>query len=379
MNGLFTEVGPCEIIQEEDGSYSTRPRVWGWDRSSNILFIDQPTHVGFSYDERVNASIDFKEYKSGRADSYKEPLPLPDGVPEWRFKNGTFSSGLLDNTEYSTNMAARASWHFLQGFLSVFPQYNPGTRPGSNVAGPSFINLFGESYGGTYGSIFADFFQEQNNQLKDGLLPADTLDIHLGSVGIVNGVLDVLVAAVSVLEFAYNNTYGIEGINLTTFRESISAVDEKMGCRDLVSQCGTMAALHDPEGFGNDNRTNSVCGRAFRICSEVARAAGPPAVNRSQYDYRVRPQVVPGNVLSEYLNNVDVLHSIGAPVNFSSSSHAVYDLYSASKYSNILTLCLNRRFTDSCNRRGFGPRHSTGLLGRLAGSRHQGSPHLRRC
>ena len=331
MDGLFVQVGPCEIIQEEDGSYSTRPRVWGWDRSSNILFIDQPTQVSFSYDERVNASIDFSEYRSGSIESHKQPSPLPDGVPEWRFENGTFSSGLLNNTEYSTKMAARASWHFLQGFLSVFPQYNPGTRPGSNVAEPCFINLFGESYGGTYGSIFADFFEEQNDRLKNGLLPADTLDVHLGSVGIVNGILDVLVAAVSALKFAYNNTYGIKGINLTTFQNSISAMNDKMGCRDLVSQCGKMAALHDPEGLGNDNSTNSVCGNALSICNQAASPAGPTAVDRSQYDYRVKPQVVPGNALSEYLNNVDVLHSIGAPINFTSSSHAVYNAFSTSK------------------------------------------------
>ena len=50
MVGLFAEVGPCEVIQQSDGSYGTQPRLCGWDRSSNILFIDQPTQAGFSYD-----------------------------------------------------------------------------------------------------------------------------------------------------------------------------------------------------------------------------------------------------------------------------------------------------------------------------------------
>jgi hypothetical protein len=43
--GMFAENGPCEVIQMADGSYGTKARMWGWDRSSNILFIDQPTQV----------------------------------------------------------------------------------------------------------------------------------------------------------------------------------------------------------------------------------------------------------------------------------------------------------------------------------------------
>jgi hypothetical protein len=40
MVGLFEEIGPCEMVQLPSGSYSTQPRLWGWDRSSNLLFID---------------------------------------------------------------------------------------------------------------------------------------------------------------------------------------------------------------------------------------------------------------------------------------------------------------------------------------------------
>lgn len=45
MIGMFAENGPCEVIQMPDGSYGTQARMWGWDRSSNILFIDQPAQV----------------------------------------------------------------------------------------------------------------------------------------------------------------------------------------------------------------------------------------------------------------------------------------------------------------------------------------------
>lgn len=42
---MFAENGPCEVIQMADGSYGTQARMWGWDRSSNVLFIDQPAQV----------------------------------------------------------------------------------------------------------------------------------------------------------------------------------------------------------------------------------------------------------------------------------------------------------------------------------------------
>jgi carboxypeptidase C (cathepsin A) len=41
MIGLFTENGPCEVIEEGLGQLGTQVREWGWDRGSNILYIDQ--------------------------------------------------------------------------------------------------------------------------------------------------------------------------------------------------------------------------------------------------------------------------------------------------------------------------------------------------
>lgn len=41
MIGLFTENGPCEVVEEAQGKFATVAREWGWDRGSNILYIDQ--------------------------------------------------------------------------------------------------------------------------------------------------------------------------------------------------------------------------------------------------------------------------------------------------------------------------------------------------
>ena len=41
MFGLFTENGPCEVIEKGANRLGTAAREWGWDRASNMLFIDQ--------------------------------------------------------------------------------------------------------------------------------------------------------------------------------------------------------------------------------------------------------------------------------------------------------------------------------------------------
>lgn len=41
MLGLFTENGPCEAIEIAEGQFGTKVRDWGWDRASNMLYIDQ--------------------------------------------------------------------------------------------------------------------------------------------------------------------------------------------------------------------------------------------------------------------------------------------------------------------------------------------------
>lgn len=41
MLGLFTENGPCEVVELGEGKFGTTARDWGWDRGSNILYIDQ--------------------------------------------------------------------------------------------------------------------------------------------------------------------------------------------------------------------------------------------------------------------------------------------------------------------------------------------------
>lgn len=45
MIGMFTEVGPCEVIETAEGVFNTTFREWGWDRASHMLYIDQVSFI----------------------------------------------------------------------------------------------------------------------------------------------------------------------------------------------------------------------------------------------------------------------------------------------------------------------------------------------
>lgn len=319
MIGLFREIGPCEVIQLENGSYGTQPNVWGWDRSSNLLFIDQPTQVGFSYDQPVNVSRDFL------SDHILEPpTALPRDVPPWSFINGTLATGIKNNMENSTIIAARAAWHFLQGFLSAFPHYNPGHHGDEAATEPTGVNIFTESYGGQYGPVFADFFEDQNDRRRAGLIPAaNTLQIKVKSLGIINGLVDTVIQTPSLASFVYNNTYGLQRIPQTEYLNLLSDFKKPNGCLEKASQCHARATANNVEGENLDADTVDMCSSAsiacWRVQSDALQLSG-----RNAYDIRVTsPNSFPSYAYLEYLNQANVLQSIGAKVNFTDSTNLV--------------------------------------------------------
>jgi len=322
MIGLFREMGPCEVVQRPDGSFATQPNAWGWDRSSNLLFIDQPTQVGFSYDELVNVSVDL------RHGNIYSSTHLPKRSPAWSFLNGTLSSFDIDHTENSTVIAASAAWHFLQGFLSAFPQYNPGQYPNTATTEPTGVNLFAESYGGQYGPAFFDHFEDQNERRRTGEIPShNTLEIKLASLGIVNGLVDTLIQAPSTVSFVYNNTYDLQTIDQTEWLNLLTNSTNE--CKSWTNKCRESMKLSDPEGEGErfDDATSTVCARAADKCMGIVSEAIDKS-ERSPYDIRFKlPDSFPSYAYLEYLNSADVQRSIGAKVNYTESNLLVYHAF----------------------------------------------------
>ncbi|KAL0256174.1 hypothetical protein SLS55_008566 [Diplodia seriata] len=315
MIGLFEESGPCEIVQMSDGSYGTQARVWGWDRSSNMLYVDQPNLVGLSYDDVTPASHDLL------TDTINYPPgDVPNGQPPWSYLNGSSGTGKNYATANTTEIAAHAIWHFLQAFLSTFPQYNPGaTSDGSSVEAAG-IHLFSESYGGQYGPTFARLFEEQNTKRDNGTISSnDTVEIKLASLGIINGFIDMMIQAPYYAYFGNNNTYDIELIDTTAKLNLLYALNKPDGCSEQVKACRNVSSLYDPEGEGDVTSVNEACSSAVVACSSLQTAYSKSG--RSVYDIRQElPDVIPSGDYMEYLNYASVQQSIGARINYTESN-----------------------------------------------------------
>ncbi|KAM3416501.1 Carboxypeptidase [Cercospora zeina] len=316
--GMFNELGPCEVVQMADGGYGTQMRTFGWDRISNVLFIDQPNQVGLSYDTATNASLNLY------TNEVFEPATAPvQDLPSYMYLNGTFSTANENsNTPWATTantseIAAAATWHFLQTWLSTFSQYNPATRPNTTTPKPdepAGIHLFTESYGGKYGPTFASYFEDQNTRIRNGELSAkDTLPIRLQSLGIMNGLVDDLIQDYYYPLFAFNNTYGVQLIDQTTQLNAINNYTRQ--CEPAILSCRN--ATQDP--YGDNDTTNDLCESAQYTCNNLTALALGAGYN--YYDIRQElPSPDPPTAYVEYLNSASVLESIGAPVNYTESS-----------------------------------------------------------
>lgn len=327
MVGLFQEVGPCQVVEIDKAELGTQAREWGWDRSSNIIFIDQPVQVGFSYDVLTNASLNLID------DVLSYPAtPKPITQPSYTFLNGTFASGNSNNSASTSEVAAQAVWHFLQAFLGVFPQYNPAISPaGDIVSGTTGINLFTESYGGKYGPAIASFFKSQNAlRQTDPTTLSSTLELTLATLGIFNGWIDLFTQTPYYPRFAFNNTYGISAISEVQELNALSAYSGANGCEQLTLTCRAQEATNDPADSGNVTTVDNICSQAQQYCE--TNVVDPYTLSeRSAYDISQNYlDPFPNNHYLEYLNQASVQQAIGAPVNYTQDSQAVSNAFSAS-------------------------------------------------
>ena len=146
MIGLFQENGPCQFY---NGASTPSINKYSFNTYANMLYIDQPIGVGFSY--------------------------------------GTDSVS-------STVTAAPYVWTLLQAFYAQFPQYENRN-----------FGIFTESYGGHYGPEFASYLESQNSAIAAGTIKGEK--INLIALGINNGWYDPILQYKAYVDFSYNNTY----------------------------------------------------------------------------------------------------------------------------------------------------------------------------
>ncbi|KAI2465142.1 putative carboxypeptidase S1 [Annulohypoxylon bovei var. microspora] len=144
--GLFTQIGPCHFVNNE-----TEPSLnpYAFNNYANMLYIDQPIGVGFSYgNETVN----------------------------------------------STKAAAPLVWNFLQAFYDNFPEYENHD-----------FGVVTESYGGHYAPEFVRYILDQNAAVARGDLQGE--EINIVAVAIHNGWFDAEIQEKAGIEYMYNNSY----------------------------------------------------------------------------------------------------------------------------------------------------------------------------
>jgi carboxypeptidase C (cathepsin A) len=272
-----SENGPCSVSNDSE---STVLNPWSWNNEVNMLYIDQPVQTGFSYDTLNNGTIDelFLPFFAALGE-------FKDGVvPEATLTKlpGTFFSQKFETGANTTAQTSRALWHFLQTWTSDFPEYKSDPNKDKDT-----FSLWGESYGGHYVPITADYISKQNDLIKSGQIAKPAKHLNVDTVGLVNACIDGSIQIPLYPEMAYNNTYGIKAYNETVYELALSKID---ACQSLIKTCQTLADASDPQGLGNNAQANKACHLAYKTCFDTI-SVPYPATEVRPTPSQVRPTV----------------------------------------------------------------------------------------
>ncbi|KAL8703196.1 MAG: hypothetical protein Q9201_003615 [Fulgogasparrea decipioides] len=288
--GLFQELGPCNVTED----LKTVVNPYAWNEISNMLFISQPLGVGFSYSEEVAGSLN---PFTGEVENSTYGV---DG--RWPVINATE----LDTTD----LAAIATWHVLQGFLANLPQLDPKVGSGTKT-----FNLWTESYGGHYGPAFFNYFYEQNEAIRNGV--TNGTELIFDTLGIGNGIFDLYTQAPYYPEFTQYNTYGIQLVNRTVY--------DYMRFATYMPDIGCLAQV---EACRQANRSTTVgqlyCQQATDQCRTNVEEPYYEFGGRGVYDIRhPYEDPTPPRYFNDYLNQASVQNALGVNLNYTQSNNDV--------------------------------------------------------
>lgn len=172
------ELGPCSIA---DSGHNTTYNPHSWNTDANIIFLDQPVNVGFSY---------------------------------------TDDRSTVDNSP----AAGKDVYAFLELFLHQFPEY-------ANLP----FHLAAESYGGTYAPNIASVIHEQNRQLSHARAAEGVRRINLASIILANGLTDPYTQMGSIADYLCDGPYPVysdpNGPECQSLRSKITV------CQRLIKSC----------------------------------------------------------------------------------------------------------------------------------------------
>ncbi|KIM82260.1 hypothetical protein PILCRDRAFT_820643 [Piloderma croceum F 1598] len=179
--GLLFELGPCSIRNE---GKNTSRNQYSWNTHSNMIFLDQPVNVGYSYGD---ASVD------------------------------------------TSPVAGQDVYAFLELFVNRFPEY-----------ADKQLHVSAESYGGTYAPNIASVIYHKNKELE--LAPTPQLKkINLASLILANGMTENYVQMASIPDYLCEGPYPIyddpDGPECTSLRSKVPTCQRLIkACRDFPSR-----------------------------------------------------------------------------------------------------------------------------------------------
>lgn len=133
MLGLLSENGPCFVNSDSNSTYLNE---WSWNNEVNMLYLDQPVQVGFSYDSLQNVTKNLMTNSVAKLDNDSDEVPQQNST----FLVGTYASRQSSHTARGVRNAAKAAWHFLQTFTREFPSYHPNDSRIS-ITTESFVSI----------------------------------------------------------------------------------------------------------------------------------------------------------------------------------------------------------------------------------------------
>lgn len=114
------------------------------------------------------------------------------------------------------------------------------------------------------------YFQSQNLKIASGKIPScEGKILHLDTLGLENGCIDIEAQAFSYAQYPYNNTYGIQLITREVYSLANFEISGPGGCLELIAKCRKAATAGDPNDFGNNKTVDRICLQATNKCSPI--------------------------------------------------------------------------------------------------------------
>ncbi|KAK0663744.1 Carboxypeptidase S1-like protein A [Lasiodiplodia hormozganensis] len=177
------------------------------------------------------------------------------------------------------------------------------------------FHLWTISYGGHYGPAFYDYFYKHNLAIGNGT--ENGTQMNMGTLGIINGIIDIRIQAPYFSIFANNNTYGYKAVNdsVYTFMEHVYRMPG--GCKTYLKLC----TVEDRSTFHG----KVTCAIATHLCYQWIGFIYRKLAGRGQYDIR-RPRDSESNSFVEFLNLADTQAALGVSIKYTDpASSGVYE------------------------------------------------------